>query len=61
MYSKKTRQEPVTLATLSPSSIYHLRAACAILADYETFSVEDEVEVVFEKVIHQSSSNFGNG
>jgi hypothetical protein len=60
MYSKKTHQEPVTLATLSPSSIYHLRAACAKLADNETFPVVDEVEVVFKKVVLQSSSNFGN-
>ncbi len=57
MHSKNPSEELITPTSLSSTSIYHLRAACARISDYEALTVEGESSVVFEKVLHYSSSN----
>jgi hypothetical protein len=56
MQIKKPLWEPVTLASLSLSSIYHLKAACVEVIEDETYFIEDGVKVVAGKVYHRSSS-----
>jgi hypothetical protein len=52
MQTKKPRHEPITVASLSPSSIYHLRAACVRVIENETSSLKDGMGLVAEKVYH---------
>jgi hypothetical protein len=55
MQIKKPLWEPVTLASLSLSSTYHLKAACVEVIEDETYFLEDGVKVVAGKVYHRSS------
>ena len=50
MHFKLPRQEPYTLAALSPTSTYHLRAACAKIEDDE-ISQADTVSEHFCKQV----------
>jgi hypothetical protein len=56
MQIKKPLWEPVTLASLSLSSIYHLKAACVGVIEDDFCSLEDGVKVVAGKVYNHSSS-----
>jgi hypothetical protein len=56
MQIKKPLWEPVTLASLSLSSIYHLKAAHVGVIEDESCSLEDGVKVVAGKVYNHSSS-----
>ncbi|KAE9366906.1 hypothetical protein N431DRAFT_384940 [Stipitochalara longipes BDJ] len=49
MHFKLPRQEPYTLAPLSRTSIYHLRAACAKIEEGETLRVGDRPECFSEE------------
>ena len=57
MQAKKALRGPVTLASLSPSSICHLRAACVGFIEDETCFHEEGVTVVVGKVYSHSSSD----
>jgi hypothetical protein len=57
MQTKKPLRGPVTLASLSSSSIYHLRAACVGLIEDETCFHEEGVTVIVGKVYNHSSSD----
>jgi hypothetical protein len=56
MQLKKPLREPVTLASLSLSSIHHLKAACIRVIEDETCFLEDGVKVIAGEVYHHSRS-----
>jgi hypothetical protein len=57
MHFKLPSQESYILAPLSPTSVYHLRAACAKIEHEETSGDESELKTYVEKVWQHPTPN----